>query len=97
MSDSFIIWCIIFVISAWGGVVHYIVKRQNQHSRWSWFSLLLQIITSAFTGVLGALLSIEEEQSVFITLVTAAVFSSAGYSVISSILQRIISRSGGKQ
>lgn len=97
MNDTLILWCVIFVISTWGGIVHYIVERQNQHRRWSWFSLLLQIITSAFTGVLGALLSIEEDQSVFITLVTAAVFSSVGYSVISSILQRIIPTPGEKK
>lgn len=96
MSDTFLLWCIIFAISSWGGIVHYIVERQDKHSRWNWFSLLLQIITSAFTGVLGALLSIEENQSVFITLVTAAVFSSIGYSIISSVLQRIIPKSGGK-
>lgn len=96
MSDTFTLWCIIFVISTWGGIVHYIVERQSRHSRWNWFSLLLQIITSAFTGVLGALLSIEEDQSVFVTLVTAAVFSSAGYSIISSVLQRIIPKTGEK-
>ena len=46
-----------FVIAVWGGLVRYLLSRQDQQWKgFRWVDLLVQVITSGFAGILALLL-----------------------------------------
>lgn len=91
-----ITWMIIGLVSAWGGVVRYIMDVKNGKVEWRWFGIFFQVIVSAFTGVLGGLLSFEMGSSIYMACAIAGLFGAMGSGAIDLIANRILVRNGVK-
>ncbi len=83
-------WLLLLLISIWGGVVRYIIDIKTKNRPWNWLSALMQILISGFTGLLGGLLSIDLNQSLYLTLFTTGVCGAMGSIVLSYFWQRLI-------
>lgn len=71
-------WLLLLFISMWGGAVRYIIDVKTNNTPWSWFGAFMQMVVSGFTGLLGGLLSIEFNQSLYITLFATGVCGAMG-------------------
>lgn len=59
-GDNFVLTRVIIgVLSAWGGLVRYILDTNNEEDEWRWAAVISQIIVSGFTGLIGGLISFE--------------------------------------
>ncbi|AXH61904.1 phage holin family protein [Providencia huaxiensis] len=86
-------WLLMLFISMWGGVVRYIIDVKTNNVPWSWFAAFMQMVVSGFVGLLGGLLCIEGNQSIYITLFTTGVFGAMGSIGLSYLWSRF---TGGK-
>ncbi|MEE4412064.1 MULTISPECIES: phage holin family protein [unclassified Serratia (in: enterobacteria)] len=95
-DTQLITWTIIGLVSAWGGLVRYIMDVKNDKAEWRWVGVFFQIVVSGFTGVLGGLLSFEVGSSIYMTCAVAGSFGAMGSSAIDLIANRIFFRNGVK-
>lgn len=95
-NAQFIKWMIITLVSAWGGVVRYITDVKNDKVEWRWGGVFFQVIVSAFTGVLGGLLSFEMGSSIYMTCAIAGLFGAIGSGAIDQVAYRIFAKNGVK-
>lgn len=91
-DTQLITWTIIGLLSAWGGVVRYIMDAKNDKDEWRWIGVFIQIIVSGFTGVLGGLLSFEVGSSIYMTCAVAGAFGAMGSGTIDLITNRTFSK-----
>lgn len=89
-------WMFIGLVSAWGGLVRYIIDVKNDKAEWRWIGFVFQVIISGFTGMLGGLLSFEIGSSIYITCVIAGLFGAIGSGSIELIANRVLFRNGIK-
>lgn len=87
-DDFFITWLIIGALSAWGGLVRYILDKNNEEDEWSWAAVISQIIVSSFTGLIGGLISFEGGISRYMTFAVAGLFGAMGSSALQYLWQR---------
>jgi len=93
-DTQLITWTIIGLVSAWGGLVRYIMDVKNDKAEWRWVGVFFQIVVSGFTGVLGGLLSFEVGSSIYMTCAVAGSFGAMGSGAIDLIANRIFFRNG---
>ncbi|ELI7922731.1 MULTISPECIES: phage holin family protein [Yersinia] len=97
VADSQIVtWLIIGGLSAWGGLVRYLLDMKGKQGVWCWVGLLSQIIISSFTGLLGGLLSFENGVSAYMTFIVAGLFGTLGGTALSYLWQRFFPVKGNK-
>lgn len=93
-NTQLITWSIIGLVSAWGGVVRYIMDVKNDKTEWRWVGVFLQIVISSFTGILGGLLSFEIGSSIYMTCAVAGTFGAMGSGAIDILFKKILFRNG---
>nr|WP_193395159.1 phage holin family protein [Serratia inhibens] len=93
-DTQLITWSIIGLVSAWGGLVRYIMDVKNDKAEWRWVGVFFQIVVSGFTGVLGGLLSFEAGSSIYMTCAVAGSFGAMGSGAIDLVVNRIFFRNG---
>lgn len=78
--DSFELyqWLILLLLSAWGGIVRYLLDIKTNNARWSWFGALAQVAVSGFTGLIGGFISMESGLSLYMTYVSAGMCGAMG-------------------
>ncbi|ALL40409.2 TPA: phage holin family protein [Serratia marcescens] len=91
-ETQWITWVIIGLLSSWGGVVKYITDIKKKRGRYRKRDILFQVITSAFTGVMGALLLFESDCSIYITYVVAGISGVIGLRAVNMIINKLISK-----
>ncbi|CAI6176043.1 hypothetical protein ESCOMM224M_14465 [Escherichia coli] len=64
-------WLVLLIIAGWGGLVRFLMDVKQGKAKWSWINAFAQIVVSAFTGVIGGLISIEGGLSIYMILATA--------------------------
>ncbi|CDG87310.1 conserved membrane hypothetical protein [Xenorhabdus bovienii str. puntauvense] len=71
-------WLILLLLSAWGGIVRYIIDIKTSNARWSWIGAFAQIVVSGFTGLIGGFISLEAGLSLYLMFVSAGVSGAMG-------------------
>lgn len=71
-------WLVVIAISAWGGVVRYLMDIQANKAKWSWVAALAQVVVSSFTGLIGGMISQETGMSLNMTYVGAGLCGAMG-------------------
>ncbi|CAG9412196.1 phage holin family protein [Providencia alcalifaciens] len=92
-SFGLVQWLLMLFISMWGGAVRYIIDVKTNNVAWSWFAAFMQMTVSGFTGLLGGLLCIENNQSIYITLFATGVCGAMGSMALAHFWSRF---TGGK-
>ncbi|MDA5545061.1 MULTISPECIES: phage holin family protein [Yersinia] len=88
-GDNLVItWLIIGALSAWGGLVRYILDKNNEEDEWSWAAVISQVIVSGFTGLIGGLISFEGGISRYMTFAIAGLFGAMGSSALQYLWHR---------
>ncbi|PCP41574.1 holin, partial [Klebsiella pneumoniae] len=72
-SMAGITWLALLIIAGWGGLVRFLMDVKQGKAKWSWINAFAQIVVSAFTGVIGGLISIEGGLSIYMILATAGI------------------------
>lgn len=83
-------WSLIGFFSAWGGIVGYLISIQEKKEKISSVNIIIQVIISTFTGILGGFISFESGASNYMTFVISGLFSTMGSSSIKLLWSRII-------
>ncbi|WP_145931779.1 phage holin family protein [Yersinia bercovieri] len=90
-GDDFVItWVIIGLVSAWGGLVRYILDKDNEEDEWSWIAVMSQIVVSGFTGLIGGLFSFESGSSRYMTFAIAGLFGAMGSTALQYLWSRFL-------
>ncbi|MCC8367988.1 MULTISPECIES: phage holin family protein [Xenorhabdus] len=71
-------WLILLLLSAWGGIVRYIIDIKTSNARWSWLGAFAQVIVSGFTGLIGGFISLEAGLSLYMTFASAGMCGAMG-------------------
>nr|WP_275323458.1 phage holin family protein [Xenorhabdus bovienii] len=71
-------WLILLLLSAWGGIVRYIIDIKTSNARWSWIGAFAQVVVSGFTGLIGGFVSLEAGLSLYLMFVSAGVSGAMG-------------------
>jgi len=71
-------WLIVVGLSAWGGIVRYLMDIKSNKTQWSWAAALAQIAVSSFTCLIGGLVSQETHASQNMTYVCAGLCGAMG-------------------
>ncbi|MBS0054150.1 phage holin family protein [Yersinia sp. Marseille-Q3913] len=88
-GDNFVItWVIIGLLSAWGGLVRYILDKDNEEDEWSWIAVMSQVVVSGFTGLIGGLFSFESGGSRYMTFAIAGLFGAMGSTALQYLWNR---------
>jgi hypothetical protein len=82
-------WLALLVIAGWGGLVRFLIDVKQGKAKWSWINALAQIVVSAFTGVIGGLVSIESGLSVYMILATAGISGAMGSIALTYFWERL--------
>ncbi|CND38800.1 phage holin family protein [Yersinia enterocolitica] len=91
LGDSFVLtWAIIGLLSAWGGLVRYILDKDNEGDEWSWVAVCSQAVVSAFTGLIGGLFSLESGVSRYMTFAIAGLFGAMGSTALQYLWHRFL-------
>ncbi|WP_418343093.1 phage holin family protein [Serratia fonticola] len=77
------------VFSCWGGLVRYLIDVKQNKASWSWLNGIAQIAVSGFTGVLGGLVSIESDLSIYMILASSGISGAMGSVALSYFWERI--------
>ncbi|MBW7984813.1 phage holin family protein [Enterobacillus tribolii] len=85
IDTQFIIWVIIGIFSAWGGLVRYLMDIQGARYKWRWMGAISQVIISSFTGLLGGLLIFESGASYYMAFIFSGLFGAMGSTALSYI------------
>ncbi|MBV6694746.1 phage holin family protein [Serratia quinivorans] len=88
-DPDFCLWIVMMLLSAWGGLVKYLIRINYQHQKWSWIEVTSQLIISGFTGLLGGILSIENGASNYMTLFFSGLFGAMGSAALTYFWQRL--------
>ncbi|MGT3355633.1 phage holin family protein [Yersinia enterocolitica] len=88
VDDFVLTWAIIGVLSAWGGLVRYILDTNNEEDEWSWAAVISQVIVSGFTGLIGGLLAFEGGISRYMTFAVAGLFGAMGNTALQYLWHR---------
>ncbi|MGK0600292.1 phage holin family protein [Yokenella regensburgei] len=83
------LWVIMMLLSAWGGLVRYLIRANYQNQKWSWIEVTSQLIISGFTGLLGGILSIENGASDYMTLFFSGLFGAMGSATLAHFWRRL--------
>lgn len=73
---SWLTYCWVLLLSIWGGAVHYLKKMRTGTRRFSFRELVIDLVTSAFSGVITFYLF---QAAGFNSLVTAAFVGVSGH------------------
>ncbi|CND36187.1 phage holin family protein [Yersinia pseudotuberculosis] len=92
--EVIIIWLIIGTLSAWGGLVRYIIDIKENNDKWDNKKVLSQIIVSNFAGFLGGFLSFESGVSLYITFAISGLFGTMGCSGIHYLWKKLFNHRG---
>lgn len=87
---SLLIWSCIGFFSAWGGLVGYLINMQEKNEKLSLGNIIIQVVISTFTGILGGFLSFEYGASSYMTFVISGIFSTMGASSIKLLWSRVV-------
>ncbi|MBP2856166.1 phage holin family protein [Dickeya oryzae] len=82
-------WLILLALSAWGGLVRYLIDIRQNKANWSWVNALAQIVVSGFTGVIGGLVGIESGLSIYMILATAGISGAMGSVALTYFWERL--------
>lgn len=88
-SMAGITWLALLIIAGWGGLVRFLMDVKQGKAKWSWINAFAQIVVSAFTGVIGGLISIEGGLSIYMILATAGISGAMGSVVLTYFWERI--------
>ena len=88
-SMAGITWLALLIIAGWGGLVRFLMDVKQGKAKWSWINAFAQIVVSAFTGVIGGLISIEGGLSVYMILATAGISGAMGSVALTYFCERI--------
>lgn len=83
-------WILIGCLSAWSGIVRYVMDIQISSGKWSWANVVFQIIISSFTGLMGGLLGFEMGASQYLSFITAGLLGAMGSSALIHLNKRIL-------
>ncbi|XGI77284.1 phage holin family protein [Klebsiella pneumoniae] len=86
-SMAGITWLALLIIAGWGGLVRFLMDVKQGKAKWSWINAFAQIVVSAFTGVIGGLISIEGGLSMI--LATAGISGAMGSVALTYFWERI--------
>ncbi|ORM74392.1 hypothetical protein HA48_04820 [Pantoea wallisii] len=86
-----LLWLLIGGISAWGGLVNYILNKKSPDNKIKSSDIISNILISSFAGLMGGLISSEIGLTEHMTLIMSGLFGSMGGSVI-LILQNLVSK-----
>ncbi|AHK18480.1 phage holin family protein [Yersinia similis] len=89
--EVIIIWLIIGLLAAWGGLVRYIIDIKEKNKEWDSKEVLSQIVISNFSGFLGGFLSFESGVSLYITFAISGLFGTMGSSGIHYLWRKFFS------
>ena len=82
-------WLALLVIAGWGGLVRFLIDVKQGKAKWSWINAIAQIVVSAFTGVIGGLISIESGLSMYMILAAAGISGSMGSVALTYFWERL--------
>ncbi|HID2080179.1 TPA: phage holin family protein [Klebsiella oxytoca] len=88
-SMAGITWLALLIIAGWGGLVRFLMDVKQGKAKWSWINAFAQIVVSAFTGVIGGLISIEGGLSIYMILATAGISGAMGSVALTHFWERI--------
>ncbi|CAH3932275.1 drug/metabolite transporter (DMT) superfamily permease [Klebsiella pneumoniae] len=88
-SMAGITWLALLIIAGWGGLVRFLMDVKQGKAKWSWINAFAQIVVSAFTGVIGGLISIEGGLSIYMILATAGISGAMGSVALAYFWERI--------
>ncbi len=88
-SMAGITWLALLIIAGWGGLVRFLMDVKQGKAKWSWINAFAQILVSAFTGVIGGLISIEGGLSIYMILATAGISGAMGSVALTYFWERI--------
>ena len=88
-SMAGITWLALLIIAGWGGLVRFLMDVKQGKAKWSWINAFAQIVVSAFTGVIGGLISIEGGLSIYMILATAGISGAMGSVALTYFWERI--------
>ncbi|GKX58360.1 phage holin family protein [Leminorella grimontii] len=71
-------WLILLLLSAWGGIVRYLIDIKTNNAHWSWFGAVAQVAVSGFTGLIGGFISLEAGLSLYMTFASAGMAGAMG-------------------
>lgn len=83
MNDAnIVIWIFIGWLSAWGGVVKYIIEHPNSRQKIHLNELMKSMVISSFAGMMGGLLSFEMGMTHYMILLMSGLCGTMGSSAI---------------
>ncbi|OVX65109.1 hypothetical protein KSGM81_02982 [Klebsiella quasipneumoniae] len=88
-SMAGITWLALLIIAGWGGLVRFLMDVKQGKAKWSWINAFAQIVVSAFTGVIGGLISIEGGLSIYMILATSGISGAMGSVALTYFWERI--------
>lgn len=83
-------WMIIGGLSAWGGIVRYLMDMRRNNDTWSWTDILSQVVISCFTGLLGGLIGFESGASHYMTYIISGLCGSLGSTALNWMWRRVM-------
>lgn len=89
-DTSLLTWSLIGFFCAWGGVVGYLINMQEKNEKLDIVNIIIQVVISTFTGILGGILSFEYGASTNMTFVISGLFSAMGAPSIKILWSRFI-------
>ncbi|AOM40189.1 phage holin family protein [Xenorhabdus hominickii] len=82
-------WLLLLLLSAWGGIVRYLIDLKTNNARWSWFGAFAQVAISGFTGLIGGFISLEAGLSLFLTYASAGMSGAMGSIALTYFWNRV--------
>ncbi|MEG6053437.1 phage holin family protein [Enterobacter hormaechei] len=90
-------WIVVLVLACWGGLVRYLIDVKQNKATWSWINALAQIAVSGFTGVIGGLVSVESDLSLYMILAAAGVSGAMGSVALTYFWERLTGMKNANQ
>lgn len=81
-------WLIVGAVSAWGGIVRYLMENKASGKKFSWHGIFSQVVISGFTGFLAGVYGYEQGYSEFMTMVFSGLGGALGGHLLDLLWRR---------
>ncbi len=87
-NDHVFSWVIVGGISAWGGIVRYLMENKDSGENFSWHEVFNQVVISGFTGLVAGVYSYEQGYSELMVIVFSGLGGALGGHLLDLIWKR---------
>ena len=90
MEHHYVVYLTIVLVSLWGGLVSYVLDRENEHSKACPGGFWSHLIVASFTGSVSGLICLDAGLTLLTMIAVSAVASSIGVPLLHSLQVRIL-------